>query len=208
MNPQQPYNPFEQSQVPDPSIDYLNQIAPQGPPSKKFSTKQLLLIFGGLGIALIGFIAILVSNSAPSNTQNMQRLGARLVSTAKVVEESQKNIKSGDLSSLNSTLRIDLKNTAAGMIDYGIDGNKVEKAIAASEDSTELLEKLDDARLSGTFDRVYAREISFKLEMIVALMNQVHASTDNAKFKAYLESSFKSLEPLQKQFSDFSASTS
>lgn len=75
------------------------------------------------------------------------------------------------------------------------------------ETSQETTEKLEEARLNGVFDRVYAREMSYRLTTIMIQLDTLHKTTDDAALKEYLESTYKNLEPLQKQFEEYNTAT-
>lgn len=198
MNPNQPTY----------SIDYLNQIAPQAPKKNRLSRRQLIII------AIIGFIilltvAVIAMAAANSNVDPAKQLAARLQSTEKIVGDAQVNLKSTELRSLNSNLKIYLTNTnhdiAAPLLEEGVDVAKLDKKIVASEAGTDITNKLEDARLNAVYDRTYAREITYQLGTIVALMRQINQSTNNKDLKDFLNNAYTNLEPTQQQFANFNA---
>lgn len=193
-------------------IDYLNQIAPQQKKSFGFSRKHLA-IFGGL--VLLGFIAFAVvailQGGKPSITALSNQVLTRVGATSTIAKDSKKNLQSRDLDALNSSLAIQLTNTQTGLAEAFTAAGVVvgeAKNIKADDTSAETTQKLDDARLNGIFDRVYAREMSFRLATIMAQLDSIHRSTNDAGLRDYLEETYKNLEPLQKQLEDYSATTS
>jgi len=198
MNPTQP----------DYSVDYLNQIAPQAPKKMGFSRMQYVLIAAvGLVVVLTIIFGIVISSS--NSTEPEKQLAARLIGTEKIVGDAQTQLKSSQLRTLNSNLKIYLTNTnrdiAAPLLKSGVNVAKLDKTILASEAGTDITTRLEDARLNAVYDRTYAREISYQLGTIVALMRQINASTNSQSLKTFLDDAYKNLEPTQKQFAEFNA---
>jgi predicted outer membrane protein len=208
------YEP-QPSLVPDgiASIDYLNQISTHKNRGTGFSKKQLFLLGGLLMLAVGALMAFMLSNkSAPNINALSQQIVLRTKSLSEVAKESQKNIKNQSLSTANSGLTIQLSSSSTSLAktftDLGVKTEKASPEITAAESNEELLKKLEDARLSGTFDRVYSREMSYNLQMTLSLINDIHARTNNADLKKQLEESYKNIEPLQKQIAEFTGTTS
>ena len=196
MNPDQ--NPY--------SIDYLNQIAPQ--PQKQGVKDKFFfwIIGGGLLIAIIVFLFTLSNSGGPK--QDMQTLAARLTTLQTVASETQKNLKSGDLRSTNSNLVIFLTNANRDIVEplaaNGIDAKKLDSGIVAKESGDKLTQTFEDARLNAVLDRTYAREMTYQLQTVSVLVRDIYDSTGSKTFKEYLEKLDADLQPLIKQFSDFS----
>lgn len=195
------------------SIDYLNQIAPTTKGGGGFSRKQIAII-GGILLLAFAVVAVLAlaNGGQPSTSALSQRLVAKTVALEDAATKSQVNIKSRDLSSVNSnltlqltTMNADLKKTLAP---FKIDPAKIDKSILAAESNKALLDKLEDARLNSTFDRVYAREMGYQLETTLILMKNIYTTTTNAEYKKQLETTYNNLEPLQKQFATFDSAKS
>jgi hypothetical protein len=190
------------------SIDYLNQIAPQ---QKKpgVSNKLFLMVIGG-GLLLAVIIGILMlSSSASGPTKKIQTLAARLTTLQTISDKAQKNIKSGDLRSTNSSLTIFLTNANRDMVEplkkNGVDVKKIDKSITAKEAGTDLTKTLEDARLNAVYDRTYAREMGYQLDTVAALMKDILESSNSKSLKEFLISTDANLLPLKKQFKEFSA---
>jgi len=200
----------DQQQYP---IDYLNQIASQAPKKRGFTRKQFIIIIGAGAALLISIVLFILSSLGP-NTNTSQELAARLIATQPVVSSSQAKIKNSSLRSLNSTLEIYLTNAnrdiTAPLAKSHIDVAKLSKTITATEAAStkKISDTLENARLNAVFDRTYAREISYQLDTIVSLMVDINATTKNSDLKAFVNTSYKNLQPIQKQFSDFNAANS
>ena len=198
MNPNQPIY----------SVDYLNQIAPQAPKKNVLSRLQVIIIVVVGGIVLLTIILSLVLASS-HNVEPAKQLAARLQSTEIIVGNAQSKLKSSQLRTLNSNLKIYLTNTnrdiSVPLLQVGINVAQLDKKLVASEAGTDITNKLEDARLNATYDRIYALEIASQLDTIVELMRQVNDSTNNQSLKAFLDSAYTNLKPTQKQFAQFNA---
>ncbi|HSW77197.1 MAG TPA: hypothetical protein VLG36_00160 [Candidatus Chromulinivoraceae bacterium] len=209
QNQQQPNQPSPTPQ-PQYSIDYLNQIAPKS--QKNGLSNRLFLMIaigGGLLAVIIGAFMLFGGGGGP--TTDMQHLTARIESLSTVATTAQKNIKSNSLSGTNSNLVIFFTNAdrdiATPLKNNGLDIKKLDKTIVTSEAETDLSAKLEDARLNAVFDRTYAREMSYQLATVQALMKKIYNSTNSKSMKDYLSSTNTNLIPLVKQFNDFSATS-
>ena len=197
-----------QQQPPTYTVDYLNQISPQAPKKGFLGKKEIIITAVLAGLVLVVVILALAINAGGSSDPNKQ-LAARLISTQTIVEGSQVKLKSTELRTLNSNLNIYLTNTNRDIVEplaaVKIDIEKIDKSILAAEAGTDITNRLEDARLNATFDRTYAREISYQLETIGALMRQLYTSTNSVTYKAFLDNAYNNLLPTQKAFEAFNA---
>lgn len=197
----------DQNQYP---VDYLNQIAPQQQ-KPGISPKLMMGLIGG--VILVAIIAVIALNSGGAGpVQKMQTLAARLETLQKISDKSQKNIKSGQLRGTNSNLTIFLTNTNRDLVEplakNGVDVKKIDKTIETKEKGEELTQKLEDARLNAVFDRTYTREMTYQLDTVVALMEEIYNSTNSKVLKEFLVKTDDDLQPIKKQLSDFNATNS
>lgn len=193
-------------------IDYLNQIAPapQKPGLNKAAVAVVIvgiLLVLGLVVAFLMFI----SGGPSSPKATTQTLAARLQTTQQVSDKSQANIKSSQLRSINSTLKVILTNAnrdiAGPLAANNIDSKKLDKAIVAKEKADPITADLEDARLNAVFDDTYAREMSFKLTTILILMEQINSKTNSTSMKDYLLKTTADLQPIKQQLDEFNSTT-
>ena len=191
------------------SIDYLDKISSKQ--KKSGFTRKQVAIFGGLLLAAFGVLAaLMIANGGGGQniTEMSQTLVVRSNALAEVATESQPNTRNQSLSNTNSALAVQLRSAHSSLTTAfsgaGVSVEKPNKKIVEAESNQELLEKFEDARLSGTFDRVYSREMSYQIEKTMILINDIHARTNKQELKESLESVYGNLEPLQKQLSEFS----
>jgi len=217
--PQQPFPPQAPAPTPYPTqppspsgvpVDYLNQIAPQAPkrPMFTFGIKQLLMIGAALVILVI-ILAVVVGSITGGKKEPLERLSTRLTATQSVVSAAQPNLKSSELRSLNSNLNLYMTNTNRDIAEplkaAGITTKNLSKSIVASESTTALSARLEDARLNAVFDRTYAREMAYQLGTLMTLMNQTYKTTSSTSLKTFLKTAYDNLKPTQESFANFNA---
>lgn len=199
----------DQNQYP---IDYLNQIAPEQPKSGMDNKKFFLFIGGGLLAVIIIILVMIFSSGSGGPKDKMQTLAARLTTMQDISSKAKTNLKSGSLRAANSNLVIFLTNAnrdiAEPLMNNGVDVKNIDKAIAAKEDGTKLKEELEDARLNAIYDRTYAREMSYQLETIAALMGDIYDRTNSKSLKEFLLKTDENLQPIKKTLSEFNDGTS
>jgi hypothetical protein len=203
----QPQQPPQLSPNPVPS-DYLDQIASPQKPSRLTNKLFLLLIGGALAIIIVlGLVVFSIAN-APK-TASTERLALRLQTLQKVSQDSHNKLKDSNIRSINSNLKTSLINSnrdiATPLKAAKIDLKKSDKTLIAAENGDKLKAVLEDARLNGTLDRTYAKEMSYQLETTTVLMDSLLVNTKSASLKTFLSTSTKDLKALQSQFSTYSA---
>ncbi|MDB5161951.1 MAG: hypothetical protein JWM52_459 [Candidatus Saccharibacteria bacterium] len=210
-NQPEPQVPPQPTPLPVPSSpDYLNQIAPQAPKKDlfKIGPKLILLVIGVL-ILLVAIMSFAFNTANTAKKKPLETLSARLTTTETIATAAQSNLKSSELRSLNSNLKIYLTNTnrdvAAPLLAAGVDVKKLSKTITTAEAPDAINARLEDARLNAIYDRTYAREMAYQLDTLITLMKQIYKSTSSTKLKEFLQATFDSLEPTQKSFEDFNA---
>ena len=206
--------PDQQQQTEYP-IDYLNQISPVAQKSAGPSPKLLLIAIITCVVVAIGFVILMLTNGSGQSTKltyKAEELSTRLETMKELVDTNHKNIHDNSLRTQNSTLSIFLSSTMAETKDPLSSiapniGKKPTKEITTSEEklSTDLQAKLDDSQLAGTFDRTYAREIAYQIDLLIGLMNEVYTKTNNDQVHESLEKLSKSIVPIKKAMSTFSA---
>jgi len=199
----------------DNPVDYLNQIAPQQKKSRfdLSSQKPSRLLIMGLGAAFVIVIILsVVIGAVTGNGNNLEHLAAKLSNTQSVSISANQSIKSTQLRALNSSLQLYLTNTirdaAPIFTKNGVKMDKLSASVTKAESNTTMLATLEDARLNAIYDRTYAREMAYQLDTVITLMRQMYKSTGDNNLKDFLNTSYKSLEPTQKQFADYFAANS
>ncbi|MEI6053893.1 MAG: hypothetical protein WCQ49_00815 [Candidatus Saccharibacteria bacterium] len=193
------------------SIDYLNQIAPQSTKVNLFANKKIAVAIVLAAITILVFIFITINSLIPKPSLN-QQLAAKLLATEEILTDVTPKIKTSQLRTYNGNLKIYLTNTIRDITPLlakeKIDINKLSQKILDTESSTDVLTRLENARLNAVYDRTYAREMAYQLDTIVSLMTKIQKSTKSSSLKLFLEDAIKNLVPTQKQFAEFNAANS
>lgn len=199
---------------PGPSIDYLNQIAPQAPQKRGLRglSKFQLTILGGAALVIIILIASIIAATGGGSGSSTEKLAARLASTETIVTGAQAKLKSSELRTLNGNLKTYLidanRDIVAPLTAVGIDIKQLDPTVTKAEAGTDVTLRLEDARLNAIYDRTYAREMSYRLDTIVSLMQKIRASSSNATMKSFLDKAITNLQPTQKEFSAYNDANS
>lgn len=201
MNPQQ--------QAP---LDYLNQISTSSTKPARFGLTLRTVIIGAAAVVvLIIIMAIIVSFISNTRKTPWEQLSARLAVTSQVANDATTVLKSSQLRSLNSDLKLYLTNTTRDLetplAQNGVNAKKLSPAVVTKENNTGITGRLEDARLNAKYDSAYAREMSYQLATILALYQTLYSSSGNTEIKTYLKTSYDNLLPTQKALADFSDSS-
>ena len=192
-------------------LDYLNQIAPQAPkkPLLKFTMRNVLL--GALvAIVIVIIMGVVGSSLTLARVEPWERLSARLAVTAKIVDASTGKIKNSQLRSINSDTKLYITNTqrdlAKQLAALSINSEKLPKSILASESGQAMATRLENGRLNAKYDSTYAREMTYRLATLLALLQQLYGTNVTEATKDSLKSWYDNLLPIYKSVSEFSAS--
>lgn len=208
---QQPYQPqpYAQPQAQSP-LDYLNQIAPQGPVKKPmFKGIRGLIIVGLIAVVIVSILAITLNVVNGQRGVPAQQMAARMVSTGEIADKARQGLKSTELRSLNSSLRIILTNatreSAAPLSVINVDIAKLDSSVTAKDAARveQITARLEDARLNAVYDRTYAREMAYEVATLMTLLQQVYSQTSSNSLKTFLESTYNNLEPTQKALAEY-----
>lgn len=202
MNPQNGQTP----------LDYLNQIAPQAPKKQLFKLNFRTIMLGAAAaVVLIIIIATVGGALSSSNKEPWQQLAARLDTTTEVVDGATEHIKSSQLRSINSDLKLYLTNTrrdiAAPLESLDINPEGISKDIVAAEKSTGITERLEDGRLNARYDTTYAREMKYQVATILSLLQKLYTTNVGPQTKATLKVAYDNLMPTYTTLSEFNTTT-
>jgi hypothetical protein len=190
-------------------VDYLNEIAPKQQPVQI----NRFAVFGLIGgVLLLAFSAVMMMvNSQPNYTKQAQSTLARIETLQAATKEQQSRLTENELSSMNTTLTTSLGSMGtelkSSLKDAKIktellgDAKKTEKAY-----SDKLSKTLEDAYLTGSLDRVYAREMSYQLSILKSYLQKLKTASGNRKAIAdYVATNSKTLDAATKSFSNFTS---
>jgi hypothetical protein len=210
MYPNPPTTPPETapSQIPG---DYLDQISPSSQKKQLLKPGPRLFILIGAALVLI-VIALSITVNLISNSQHqpLERLSARLTATESIVVGAQENLKSSQLRSLNSTLRLYLTNVNRdiGEVLAGakVDTSDLSENVVAQESTEEMASRLEDARLNAVYDRTYSREMAYQLATTLALLQEIYDGNYSAEIKDFAKEVYENLQPTHEASDTYNAS--
>lgn len=192
-------------------LDYLNQIAPQAPKRPVFAWNIRTILLAGVAAIVLVIILVNVAGAiANAQKQPWQRLYAKLDATSSVVNDSSTRIKNSQLRSLNSDLKLYITNTqrdlAAPLANLNIVPKKIPASVLALESNTDMKQRLEIGRLNAKFDSTYAREMTYQVATILALLQQLYSAGAGPQTQAFLKTAYNNLGPTYTALSKFSAS--
>lgn len=199
---------FGPQPAPTYAVDYLDQIAPP-PPRQNFLSGSFGKIVIILGVVFVFAVGIIVALGNQKNTASTEKIAIKTENLQRVANDTQKNLKSGNLRANNSNLNIWLKNTNRDAMDLlsraGIKKTDMSKTMVADEKTArdELTEKFNDARLNANLDRVYAREMAYQTQLLKTDLDKLAKNGPGKPFRDFAANASKNLAPYQKAFADF-----
>ena len=197
------------------AVDYLGGIAPASQSGAisigGFSLTKKMLAFIGGGIAALTLAMVLLFASQTeevATTLSESSLYASYIDTTEVTKNSGKNITSSQLRSFNGSLQTFLLNSGTQMEgpleQMGINVSSLRSdAKKPPYHDEEMAKKLEEARLLDTYDRVYASEVSYKLNTMSATIQKVKETNSRQDMQEYLETTEASLTTLQEALENY-----
>ncbi len=195
------FTPIPESN-PEAPIDYLDQMTreqaaaqkPKGTDPLSFLSNLTRLHVAIIGaVVLVIFIAIAAAayfrGDPPDITGMNNRLTQRVAAQKSIADDAQKKIRNGRLAGLNTTLYVHLTGMQANL-EKELAGTKDSaKTVLKSKEHLATLEKLEDARLNGVYDRVYITEAQHALTQIEASITELMPYVTKEEVKTLLKDS-------------------
>ena len=191
---------------------YLEQIATKERVNRGpiLSPMLIKLIAAGL-IALITLIIVggVINGSNEKVTQSYESVYVRIANLSDTQSPLRKNlnrVKDSDLRSYTSTFLSTLNSTFVTLkgiaSNIGIKADKISKAVQKQESSnlSSLTSQLDDALLTGTYDRTLGSVVYYQFTMLLNFEDAARSKTNNAQFADLLDKSMADLKILQDNF--------
>lgn len=196
------------------AVDYLGGIAPQqSHNSVKIGSKSIdkkLLLFGGGGaIALLLAAALFLFTPKPeaASTLNESSFYGHLLTTSDITKKAGKNIKSSKLRGTNSAFTSLMVGAASEMEQplskSGIDPKKLQpSAKKPTKNDQKLIQSLEDARLNATYDRVYTREMQYRLRTMLITLDRIEKINSRQSMQEYVKNTRPKLQSIQKSLEE------
>lgn len=174
------------------------QVPSKLPPQRGGFSGRILWIVIGLVIAVLLGAVLMVANQDKSGPLS-QRLTYRMEALEDILSDGKKNVSSDKLRKITSEGSILLAGdvTAVEALIPEQKGKKPADLVEA-ESSGPSLDRLDTAKINGTYDSAYTSELTTKLETTSALTRELYQKTRNKDLRAALNTMHQHLAQLQK----------
>lgn len=207
--------------------DYLDKIASEARPltakapgffgSKlNLTMKQLKIIGIVVGAIIVVLFIGMIASSGNKNSERdyVDQAYLRTTDLSKIIDDYRTKLRSSKLRSMAMSLKSVLSeanyNLSSSLTtDFGAKSadkpNKESTAINEEALIGELSDTLEAARLNAVLDRVFAREFTYQISLLISLETDIINRTKKEPLKSSLESSRTNLEALHEQFDNFNA---
>lgn len=207
--PGYPQTPSSYSTAPQPyDAHYLDSIAPPPPRPSFFSGAFGKIFFGLIGVFVLA-VSLIVAFSGQDKTADLQQMFIRLENMQQTAKTVQKNIKSTNLSNINTTYQIWLTGSKTEAEDLlkkgGVKRTDYNKKMVADEKTlaTDLDAKFEDARLSARLNRVYASTMSAETEKLLVMLKTMSKKSASPQIRDYAKNATTTLTQINKEFNDY-----
>lgn len=204
------------------SLEYLNQISQSNRPVKRPGTVKTKLLNASIikialgGVVLFFLLMIIGSmlgnlNSKPENLT--KQLYTRTVNLNSTVSTYSKLLKTSKLRSVSSSLSAVLTNSANQLSSYimGESTNRndllpdEETTTAESQHAAQINTSLNNAKLNGILDRIYANQIGLEVSLLLSMISELEArAKGDTALLAILATYYSSLEVIHNSFEEYS----
>jgi hypothetical protein len=171
----------------------------------------MLVLLGGLGLAVILLLVLVITNFNNQKTPKSltETIYLRITNLQTTAKKYHPQLKSSALRATNASLNTQLTNInrdiSAQFSALDIKKDKIDKKLKATEtDRIDQANKsLETARLNVRLDRTYAKEMTFQVNMLVTLIQQT-AKKAKKDYKTTLELAAKDFQTIANQFAAYS----
>lgn len=207
--------------------EYLDKIASENRPltprapgffgSKLNLSMTQLKIIGAVVIVITLFLFIaMIASSGDKNSERdyVDQAYLRTKDLSEVIDNTRTQIRSSKLRSLAMSLKSILSETNYNLSsslanDFGVKSvDKPAKQATATEEDTvisELSDALEAARLNAVLDRVFAREFTYQISLLISIETDIINRTKKEPLKSSLETSRANLDAMHEEFDKFTA---
>lgn len=186
------------------SIDYLDQMAA---PVKKPLEKKFIFVGVAAVLAIIVAAFLIFATPKTTSTVNEVKLYTTLIDVENSTKTSNKLIKNSKLTAINSNMRTSLINAARDMetplTNMGQNPTSLKSAgkTGAYHDK-KLVTTLEDARLNGIYDRIYANEMNTKVKLIITYMDSIKKNNSRKSMQDFIAKNEPSFVATQKSIEE------
>lgn len=199
------------------NLEYLNQISQENrPTSAKKSASMSLIIKIAVG-GLVAFLFIMclgmaLSAGKTSPTDLTKQLYVRTANLNTALTTYNKSLKSSQLRAIGTSLNGVLTSATASLTRYlasegdkEADLNPPEKLLTVETETIEALDTaLNNAKLNGILDRVYANQIQLQVSLLVTFISQLEQRTKDTELLEIISQYQSNLIVIEQSLKDYS----
>lgn len=199
------------------NLEYLNQISQENrPTSAKKSASMSLIIKIAVG-SLVAFLfimclGIVLSAGKTSPTDLTKQLYVRTANLNTALTTYNKSLKSSQLRAIGTSLNGVLTSATASLTGYlasegdkEADLNPPEKLLTVETETIEALDTaLNNAKLNGILDRVYANQIQLQVSLLVTFISQLEQRTKDTELLEIISQYQSNLIVIEQSLKDYS----
>ena len=204
--PQTPSSYATPVQAYDPN--YLDSIAPP-PPRAQFLSGTFGKIFWVLIGVFVLAVSLIIAFSGEDDTADLQQISVRLDNFSKTAKTVHKDLKSKNLSTIDSNFQVWLVgNQTEGeslLKKGGVSKTEYNKTMVKSEAAiaTALNKKFEDARLGARLNRVYATTMASETQKLITMLNSMAKKSKSKQIRDYAKNASSNLIVIQKGFDEY-----
>ena len=174
----------------------------------KISTVVKIAAGGMVLFFLIMAVGALMGNLGGKMDNLLKQLYVRTTNLNSVISDYNRDLKSSDLRSLGASLAGALTNatnqlTSVMVTEDGDEDEMMPDAATMEEESAvmnELSTSLTNAQLNGILDRTYANLVGLQVSLLLAMVTEAEARTDDTAILTVLTAYRENLETLHQGF--------
>lgn len=199
------------------NLEYLNQISQETRPTaaKKSASMSLIIkiaVGGLLAFLFIMCLGMALGSGKTTPTDLTKQLYVRTANLNTSLTTYNKSLKSSQLRAIGTSLNGVLTSASASLTNYlssegdkDADLNPPEKLLAVETDTIESLDTaLNNAKLNGILDRVYANQIQLQVSLLITFISQLEQRTKDTDLLDIISQYQSNLTVIEQSLKDYS----
>lgn len=199
------------------NLEYLNQISQETRPTaaKKSASMSLIIkiaVGGLLAFLFIMCLGMALGSGKTTPTDLTKQLYVRTANLNTSLTTYNKSLKSSQLRAIGTSLNGVLTSASASLTNYlssegdkDADLNPPEKLLAVETETIESLDTaLNNAKLNGILDRVYANQIQLQVSLLMSLGSELLARTKDPELEKIVTDMNTSLQTVHDSLAAYS----
>lgn len=199
------------------NLEYLNQISQETRPTaaKKSASMSLIIkiaVGGLLAFLFIMCLGMALGSGKTTPTDLTKQLYVRTANLNTSLTTYNKSLKSSQLRAIGTSLNGVLTSASASLTNYlssegdkDADLNPPEKLLAVETETIESLgTALNNAKLNGILDRVYANQIQLQVSLLITFISQLEQRTKDTDLLDIISQYQSNLTVIEQSLKDYS----